>query len=365
MGVGSLRRCSRLLGRSRLAALVCLLAVLACEDTTLSDVSIPRVPPLEPARVCGECEPWETCAEGSCECTPVCSEESACLDDSCGGRCECPPGYQQNGAGRYVPEEECHDTCEVAGWACGNVCGNDCGSCGEGLACEFGECVCEPRCDGVRCDDGCGGICPCAEGLACDASGACVDQADCHDSCGGDACGVVCGTSCGGCDDGESCSAGACVEAASCGDCPVVLRLVDQRVVDGGRVREVRLALESVPKFGSAPARLVDVTINATTDVWLSEVEEGSALTESGRALYRFARSEKKWMRQPDGSHRVGVLSGSGALSEGRIATLVFRLDSPGPVEFSLVRSAQVFAPPAADAALQSTAYDGAVIVTR
>ncbi len=315
---------------------------------------------------CSICEPWEACTPEGCSCTPKCSDDRPCASDGCGGVCECPPDQEQNGTGNHVPDEECHDSCESAGWQCGEVCGETCGDCAEGLSCALGDCLCEPVCDGTRCEDGCGGYCPCAEGTVCNASAECVQPEACTDQCGTLGCGDICGEACGECADGESCLGGACAVAEACDDCPLALKLLSKELVDG-KIHEVTLAIDFAPASSEPTPRVVDLRIHASKQVWMSSAVRGAALAAAGKDLHHFAPLDETWRELPDGTHQLIVYSGSTTthIGTGRIATVKFRLEEWGPVTFSFVRREQGFAPPDADAALQASRYDGQVIVTR
>jgi hypothetical protein len=97
--------------------------------------------------------------------------------------------------------------------------------CGDGMACENGQCVpdsCERECSGQECgDDGCGGSCgDCDDGYSCTdtANGTTCQPGTCEPDCAGKECGGNgCGGSCGSCQGSETCNGGAC-QCAS-GDC--------------------------------------------------------------------------------------------------------------------------------------------------
>ena len=103
---------------------------------------------------------------------------------------------------------------------CGGIC-----PCSDGLVCFEGAC-CSPMCDGTSCTatDGCGGTCQCNEGDICmEDTGACCAPSCDNISCGGgDGCGNTCG-----CDTGMVCMEGACtapsatcqaIQDVACGD---------------------------------------------------------------------------------------------------------------------------------------------------
>jgi hypothetical protein len=320
---------------------------------------------IDPA--CGPCRPNERCAEGKCECVPDC-EGRDCGDDGCGGMCACPDDLVLNAQGQAVPRADCHDTCESAAFQCGKLCGVDCGGCAAGQACDGGKCECVPKCDGSSCSDGCGGSCDCKAGTVCNAQSACVAPAACTDTCASTklTCGTMCGAECGSCGDGQSCIDGACRVGTSCSDCNLQLRLLDRRVVSKKLVRVVLAVDFTVGAEDSGP-RLLDVHVGADKVVKLVSAEAGPALLDTGKDLFLDESTQRTWQRRPDGNYRVLAYSLVGAkrVKSGRLMTLVFDLAESGPVSFSLLRHAQTFAPLEADAALQSSPYDQALVVTR
>ena len=308
------------------------------------------------------CAANEACVGGKCVCTPSC-EGNACLADGCGSTCPCPEGYVQNASGQWVPREECTDNCAVAGWTCGVLCGQACGECAEGGACTLGSCA-EEHCDGSRCDGGCA----CAEGTMCAASGACVAPEQCTDTCqsaGGATCGSVCGESCGGCDGALSCIDGACATAVNCPACSLALTLID-KTVSGGRVLEAVFTLTYQPAEGEPRPRLADLRFALEGDAELVKVEPGAGLTAAGKQLFVDSKTQKPWRRRADGSYQLMAysLGSTETFAAGTLLTLRFAHSQPGPFSLALVRRLQTFAPQPADSALQSSAYDGAVLVT-
>ena len=59
------------------------------------------------------------------------------------------------------------------------------------------------------------------------------------------------------------------------------------------------------------------------------------------------------------------ALGNTTEIATGRLLTFDVELDHPGPVELRLLRHPQTFAPESADGALQATAYDTPLTVTR
>ena len=197
---------------------------------------------------CGDCDPGAVCNDwGQCVlgCQPACLGRE-CGDDSCGGSCGvCGEGGICTTLGHCEALPSCGEVTKIGccdahtlwacdggvveptscaaepscGWSAGEG-GYACGTTGEdsGQAAFPRDCpwVCHPSCDGRDCgDDGCGGLCgSCAQGEACDPTGACCapmcEGADNEvRECGSDGC----GGSCGACAEGESCGMdGRCVE---------------------------------------------------------------------------------------------------------------------------------------------------------
>lgn len=291
-------------------------------------------------------------------CKPQC--EGQCGEpDGCGGVCS---------DNACVNGNDCRQTCESLGRVCGDLCGQSCGECLDGFSCVGGQCECDPQCDGTRCDDGCGGVCPCSSGSMCNNAGECVAPEACDDTCERFVreCGEVCGETCGTCPASQSCLDGVCIEARSCEDCSVQLSLIDTEIGETV-IQRVKLAIHYIPTEGEPLARLADIRIRSSDDVTPIEAASGPALVNAGKSLYVDAETEKPFRVLDDGSTQLLVYSNSNmtALETGLIATVSYSLDSMGPVSFELVRRPQVLAPGNADDALQSTQYDRKVVVSR
>ncbi len=223
-------------------------------------------------------------------------------------------------------------------------------------------------CDGSRCSDGCGGTCECAAGTVCNAKDICLTPEKCTDTCAsaGYQCGDICGESCGDCSNSESCIAGSCQEAISCSDCPLRLELVERSVEDR-RLTRVVLAIQYAPAETEPRPRLADFRIRADRPVQLMKAEEGLALASAEKELYVDEITNNPWKVRADGSYQMLVYGYANTRSfvEGRLVTFTFELDEPSPVTFSFVRHEQTFAPANSDAALQSSNYDAALVVSR
>lgn len=176
------------------------------------------------------CEGGFRCEGGRCveiPCQPQCEADQECGDDGCGGSCgECADGWICEEGFCTPPEAMCGDgTCDP-GEDC-TRCNDDC-ACGEGEACEAGECVCVPDCTDRLCgDDGCGGSCGdcdgdfvCEEGacvppppecgdMVCDERESCVEcPIDCGFCCGNGACAPEQGENCATCPGDCECAEG-------------------------------------------------------------------------------------------------------------------------------------------------------------
>jgi len=358
-------RCAEIAGllRKSLVWGVFIASLASCNHSSATTTTEQSAP------TCGEgCAPWQACRDGRCQCVPRCSEENECLSDECGGSCPCPDGLVQSASGAFVPKEDCHDTCGSAGWTCGELCGASCGSCDSGKSCALGRCECVPTCDGTRCEDGCGGYCPCGTGTVCNAASECVARELCGDTCASQklACGEMCGSACGACSAGQSCVQGSCQEAVSCTDCPLSLRVLDKILV-GGKLREVTLAVDYAPLETEPRPRLADFRIRSSRPSVVRQAHAGPALTKAQKSLVSFEPWAEPWRRRADGAYQLLAYEATNTelVAEGRVLEVTLSLDEWGPVKFSLQRREQTFAPPDADLALQASSYDSEVIVTR
>ena len=309
-----------------------------------------------------------SCIGDACSCVPIC-EGKAGGADGCGGTCPCADGQVLDAGGACVPDAGCDEkSCVSEGWRCGDLCGAHCGDCVDGETCISGKCECAPLCDGTRCDDGCGGVCPCADGKVCDASGACVPPDDCEGSCAsmGAACGSVCGEFCGSCAGNTTCKEGACVPAVTCSDCALVLRM-KEREVEGSLIDHLVLAVDYQPGESSPNPRMLDLRLRLPNDAKLTSVERGVALIKAEKPLRLDEGNGQSFRVRSDGSVQILAysLNSTSEIEAGRLLTLSLDISHPGPLDFQLLRHEQTFAPPAADGALQATAYDTPLTVTR
>jgi hypothetical protein len=199
---------------------------------------------------CGECEAWEECNAGKCNCVTdsvlcngtccpvgqVCADDTCCLADCEGKSCGDDLCGESCGTCTSCGEECIENTCSFTaceGKECGSDnCGGLCGMCDEEgyEICTGGECLClhlecvdsccdknevcfdalccQLACDGKDCgDDGCGGECGECVGLCQDGT-CCLPECDAK-VCGGDGCGGECGPDC---NDGLDCTSDVCTD---------------------------------------------------------------------------------------------------------------------------------------------------------
>jgi hypothetical protein len=243
-------------------------------------------------------------------------------------------------------------------------------------------CVCNPTCAPGSCNDGCGGTCDCEVGNKCDtASGNCVPCTE-ADTCGDMECGSVCGYPCGP-NDGECATGESCVE----GYCyPSTLKMTlasSELSEDDGKVHGT-LQIEYVPRPGEPRPRMADIRLTTDRDVNLEfdSVTLGGAGTGAHKSLYEDPITLMPWRYRPDGAIQLlihtadeDLANASQVFQSGVLLIINFvcdlKDDDPGTgtrenvVKVSLTRRDQTFAPFDADIALQETAYDQAVVVTK
>jgi hypothetical protein len=364
----------------------------------------------------GDCPKDKVCNAGYCDCSPSCDDVHCAVDDGCGGTCGCPSGKAcdaesglciDSGAcdgkvcGTWDGEAcgvcpdgllcnadgqcvtECNDLCSDVGWECDEaICHDDCGDCPENEECVNHICVCKPSCEAGSCSDGCGGTCDCEKGTKCDtASGKCVDCTE-EDTCGDMECGQVCGYSCGDnegeCGENENCVSGYCYPST------LKMTLVSSAVSESdGRVHGT-LQVDYKPRPGEPSPRMADLRLmtDRAVNFELESVTLGGSATTAHKSMYEDPITMMPWQYRPDGAIQMLIHTAdadlayaSETLREGVLLSLNFVLDLEeddtgtsiyeNKVEISLVRRDQVFAPFDADNALQETAYDQAVVVTK
>ncbi|MBD90416.1 MAG: hypothetical protein CL940_08770 [Deltaproteobacteria bacterium] len=261
---------------------------------------------------------------------PVCAgscEGRACGDDGCGVACgTCAPDQTCSLDGLCLdPEPLCQESCSSQGAVCGQICGEVCGECaGAQEACELGQCVCAPACEGQWCTD--------------------------SDGCDGD---------CGPCPNDQNCD-----------DCVLQLHVVDQTITSTGQVTDVTLGLDYVGAFSGGPATMADIRMTVDGPASLQELEVGAAITNTGKDLQVDPDTGEKTLVLPDGTLRWAVISTEDQtpLGEGRWLTMRFRMGAafePAqlPGVFTLRDEEVILTPGSAQAALAGSGVTTPVVV--
>lgn len=200
--------------------------------------------------------------------------------------------------------------------------------------------------------------CDCQSGSVCTLAEACVLWDQCGDGCGGHVCGEVCGVTCGACDPEQMCFRGQCVAAiaTSCVDCPLILSVVANTGING----TIDVVLDFAPQPNDVLPRLADLGFR-TVALDLQSVVVGAALQDAGKTLLTDAAG-RPWMVVDGGVRVVVAATNSSTIGVGTLMTLHFqRRGRPAAVQ--LERHYQVFAPAAADEAIQASLYDAPVVV--
>lgn len=238
-----------------------------------------------------------------------------------------------------------------------------------------GECT--PSCQANTCGtaDGCGGLCACEADLLCSALNECVDAASCMDTCAGSnsECGTVCGEDCGQCSSGQCSVQRKCVSATpvACDDCSLKLSAADPTVSDG-KITGVVLTVDYSPGDGEPQPRLIDLRLNSDklANVTLASAEAGDAVTSASKSLYTDPNTGNPWkVRTNDAGTVTGfqflilATDNLNTVGAGRLLTLTFTMNDPGPILFNLEKREETFAPAEADAAIAGSGYDESVIV--
>ena len=365
---------------------------------------------------CGTCDDGKRCVGGRCECAPECDGIHCGQDDGCGGECKCASGICVDGlcvdgedpclgkqcgtwngkdcgtcegedlcnaAGKCVAD--CDDVCGDVGWQCGGtICHDECGPCDENEMCDNHTCRCEPRCpDGYCGDNGCGESCGCETGFMCDKDKeTCIECGDLSRVCDGVECGEVCGVPCGNldgdCPESEVCMDGLCQAAA------LKMELVSGEVFASDGKYHGTLQIDYMPRSTDTHPRIADLRINTnrSVDFEVDSISLGVAGTLADKIPYIDPISLKPWRYRPDGSVQVlvhtdlsDIAHADKRFEQGTLLIVNFVCDlkdddpttgiKENQVSISLVKRNQVFAPFEADLALQETAYDTAVVVTK
>jgi len=137
--------------------------------------------------------------------------------------------------------------------------------------------------------------------------------------------------------------------------------------VVGKKIVRVKLAVEAAFPDDTSGPRLIDVRLRADKVVRLVEAQAGPALLQTGKDLFMDESTHEPWQVRGDESYQLLAYNVSGTLRvvSGLVLTATFDLAESGPVQFSLLRHNQTFAPIDVDNALQAQTYDAAVTVTK
>jgi hypothetical protein len=130
---------------------------------------------------------------------------------------------------------------------------------------------------------------------------------------------------------------------------------------------KMTVAVDYAPEAGMASPRIADIRFRASRPFTMTKATTGEALAAAGKELYIDPKTGQPWRARADGALQMVIQSVASAndIHAGRIATLELTYDGNDPVSLWLVRRDEVFAPPTADNALQSTPYDSPVTVIR
>ena len=160
------------------------------------------------------------------------------------------------------------------------------------------------------------------------------------------------------------------LEGVACGDHELALSLTGHAPV----IQSLTLAVDFTPT-GSMPApALADLRLAVEGGVRLERIGITPDLLDAGKTLLRHPYTGKRYQLDRNGVHRFVLISSTGKretkIPTGRWLLLRFAFDEPqagstAPAVFSLVQREDVFAPAAADLALQSEGYSGRVVVWR
>lgn len=310
-----------------------------------------------------ECASNEKCLNNSCVCMPKCDGTHS-REDGCGGWCHCPHGKVNNASGQCVPEVSCLDTCEDAGWMCGKLCDRECGICKTGDICISGQCdkVMGPSLN--QSGQTTAPLCPCEQGLVCNASNRCVLPDQCEDTCerAGRTCGTLCGHECGTCQTEGACIDGRCAGSQSCADCDLKLTVLAENSSS-----DIKLTVDYNSGQNVERIRIADVRIMADSSCDLKNIVRGDALVAAEKQFYIDDVTNNPYRFRSDGSYQflVHSLEHIKAVETGRLATLTFSCTSQDPIVFHLIRRPRTLAPQSADASLQATPYENKVVVVR
>jgi hypothetical protein len=229
---------------------------------------------------------------------------------------------------------------------------------------------CRPDClTGCGVSNGCGGICTCDDGHACNPEGICIAEEQCTSTCeaAGYACGELCGESCGSCADDAVCEEGQCLAASSesCTgpNCHLRLEVIEQKAAPDGST-QVTLAVAYEPPEGAPHARIADVRLRCNRQLTVISAAAGPAILDAGKDLYRSSATGEAYRQRADGILQFLAVSlqNTERFTSGRLLTVTVSFKGDSAV-FRLAKRQQIFAPTTADHAIQGSAYHAPVVV--
>ncbi len=171
------------------------------------------------------------------------------------------------------------------------------------------------------------------------------------------------------CAQDDSCSGacGACPAAWSCDDCPLLLSVVETRVVDG-LIREVVVALDYQPEENDARPALADLRFVVEGGEPVS-VALAPTVLDAGKVLHVDPETGRPFRMLADGTVRLLVFSTSSStrIPGGRWLFLKVRApygaDGSVPIAVSLVEREAIFAPADADLTLSGGGFGAPISV--
>lgn len=264
-------------------------------------------------------------ANADTTCQPHCVE-GTCGDDGCGGTCgPCTNGQVCQGE-QCVNAESCDMTCESENAQCGMVCGTSCGTCAAQHDCEQGQCICQPDCRNKTCgaDNGCGGICE------------------------------------------------PCPRTQNCDSCVLQLKLIAEEATQG-RVHTVRVELQVQLEEGAPKPQMADLRLQVKGPAVLGRVGLSDALINAQKSLVPDAQTGLPYRRSPAAEGEQGdlyaftILSTQNRQEIAGGSWLVFEFQigdtRAQPVEISLVKREQIFAPIQADSLLWGDEFNQSLVI--
>ena len=257
-------------------------------------------------------------------CVPQC-EERICGDDQCGSTCGVCEGETECVDGACAPTQEepqgeCSETCESQGMACGQVCGVSCGECAPQERCEAGQCVCIPDCSGHACgdSDGCGGTCA------------------------------------------------PCPRSENCEGCLLKLEVVEQTSTSPLSA-SVQLKLSVSMLLDASLPEMADIRLSFTGPVVIGRVGLGPALMSAQKDLIPDPATGLPYRKISENVYSFTILSTQNTdpipSGDWLVIDLLVGDTTSEPVQVSIIKREQIFAPPSADLPLWGDTFEESVVI--